>query len=125
MLQSATPSSPISFSSSQIRAKSINTMNAANENTVGSSDDTVRQYSQIGNVIELMPYRKKVTVNSLNEMMNANSIPAKMPGFISGKITSTSARSGPAPMRQAASSYSGPIDATDAAQFFTVKGNAK
>ncbi|MCY1451004.1 hypothetical protein D9M71_678480 [compost metagenome] len=52
--QNETPPSPTSFSNAQIRTKSISTISTANENTVGSSEETVRLYIQIGTVITSM-----------------------------------------------------------------------
>src|SRR5471030_1789431 len=57
--------------------------------------------------------------------MNASSIPARIPDFISGTTTSTIARVGEAPSICAASSTSLPIDSIAAVQFFTTNGNAR
>ncbi|MCY1404050.1 hypothetical protein D9M71_192500 [compost metagenome] len=64
-------------------------------------------------------------MNSLNETMNAKSIPARIPDFISGTTTSMMARMGEAPSICAASSTSVPMESIAAVQFFTTKGSAR
>ena len=64
-------------------------------------------------------------MNSLNETMNASSIPARIPDFINGTTTSMIARVGEAPSICAASSTSLPMESMAAVQFFTTNGNAR